>query len=75
MVARTSKRRIRRIPKAKRRDVTRGEYDALIDILNERGLIIADIQRTLALQFQRMAQIQAELDQVRAAWGRKRRAS
>ena len=66
-VALPPRRKIRPIPKAKRRDVTRGEYNALVDLLNERGRIIDSIQRNLELQFQRMAQIQAELDEVRAA--------
>jgi len=60
------RRKIQPIPRAKRRDVTRGEYNALVDLLNERGRIIDGILRNLELQFQRMAQIQAELDEVRA---------
>ena len=62
----------RRIPKAKQRGVTRDEYNALVDILNERGEIIANIQKTLDLQFQRIAQLQAEFDQIRTAWTKTR---
>ena len=65
-------RRLTRIPRAKRRDVTRGEYNALVDLLNERGRIIGEIHRTLDLQFRRMAQMQAELDEVRSAWTHRR---
>lgn len=59
---------IRRIPKARRRGVTREEYNALVEILNQRGEILAGIQKTLDLQFQRIAQLQAEFDQIRSAW-------
>jgi hypothetical protein len=60
--------KFRRIPKAKQRGVTRNEYNALVEILNERGEILARMQRTLDLQFQRIAQLQAEFDQIRSAW-------
>lgn len=60
-----ARKRLRRIPKAKRKDVTRGEYNALVDMLNERGRIIDDVQRALQIQFRRIAQIQAELDELR----------
>ena len=60
--------KIRRIPKAKRQGVTREEYNALVEILNQRGEILAGIQKTLDLQFQRIAQLQAEFDQIRSAW-------
>lgn len=65
----SKRRRIARIPRAKRRDVTRGEYNALVDLLNERGEIISEIQRTLEVQFRRIAQIQAELDAIWARFG------
>ncbi len=59
---------IRRIPKSKWRDITRKEYNALVEILNERGEILSDILKALDVQFQRIAQLQAELDVVRSAW-------
>ena len=65
-MARRNLRKLRRIPKAKRRDVTRGEYNALVDLLNERGRIIEDIHKTLNVQFQRIAQMQAELDSLKS---------
>ena len=62
--------RVRRIPKAKSRAVTRAEYNALVDSLNARGILINDIQRALQIQFERIAQIQVELDEVRTAWAK-----
>ena len=59
--------KIRRIPKTRRTSVTRDEYNDLVETLNERGEAIANIQKTLAVQFQRMAQMQAEIDELRAA--------
>ena len=62
--------RVRRIPKGHRVDVTRGEFDRIIDLLNERGEILNNIIRNQDIQFQRIAQIQAELDQIRRAWAK-----
>jgi hypothetical protein len=80
LTPRKRRRRLTPIPKAKRRDVTRGEYNGLIETLNERGRIIDEIHHSLQtinknldLQFRRMAQMQAELDGIRAAWTRSRR--
>jgi hypothetical protein len=70
-VSRHNSKTFRRIPKTKRRDVTRGEYNAIVEILNERGDIIAGIHKTLDLQFERIAQLQAELDLIRSAWAKK----
>lgn len=50
-------------------DVTRAEFDRVIDLLNQRGVIINDIRRqveqdgrNIEVQFTRIAQIQADLD-------------
>ena len=51
-----------------RKDVTRQEYNQLIDIINRRGGIIDVMQRELETQFKRIAQIQSELDEVRRGW-------
>lgn len=59
---------VRRIPKTKRSAVTRAEFNALVAVINDRGAAIATIEKTLDIQFQRIAQLQAELDQVRSAW-------
>jgi len=61
------------LPKARRTYVTRLEYNSVIDLLNERGRIIDGIHRTLEIQFQRMAQMQAELDEVRSRWTKMKR--
>jgi septal ring factor EnvC (AmiA/AmiB activator) len=68
-------RKVRHIPKAKRRDVTRAEYNALVDLLNERGQIIAKLRQDLDTQFKRIAQIQVQLDEVRRVWVNTRTAS
>jgi hypothetical protein len=68
----------RRIAKARqvagsrltRRDVTRAEYNHIIEVLNQRSDIINDLRRELEVQFKRMAQMQSELDEVRRAWTR-----
>jgi hypothetical protein len=56
-----------------RRDVTRREFNQVIDLLHERGEIIAGLMKELQIQFKRMAQIQSELDEVRQAWQRSKR--
>jgi hypothetical protein len=73
----------RRIPKPRhiahsslnRTDVTRGEYNRIVDILNERNAIlialreaVSSLQVTDDIQFKRIAQIQAELDELKRAW-------
>jgi hypothetical protein len=66
------RKRLKRIPKLQRTDVTRGEFNALVDRLNERSQIIDDahmaILKNLEIQFKRIAEIQAELDKIRSAW-------
>ena len=65
----------RPIPKARRikrsssrlnrRDVTRAEYNNIIEVLNQRGEIINTLRHELEVQFKRIAQMQSELDDVR----------
>jgi len=72
----------RRIPRAHaiprsrltRVDVTRGEFNRIIDVLNERNVIlnrlreaVDELLRITDVQFKRMAQMQAELDDLRRA--------
>ena len=64
---------LRRSPQ-RRFDVTRAEYNHIIDVLNERGDIINDLRRELEVQFKRIAQMQSELDEVRRAWVKAQRA-
>jgi hypothetical protein len=77
----------RRIPKARsvrrsaanRTDVTRAEYNRIIDILNERNIILnglreglQQVAQTGEIQFKRIAQIQADLDDIKRAWERRK---
>ena len=66
----------RRIPRppGKRIDVTRGEYNVIIDILNERNIIrnrlreaVERLEQAGAVQFTRIAQIQADVDRLKRA--------
>jgi len=64
--------RIPRIPKSRRFDVTRAEYNRVIDLLNERGGILNDyrarleqIRRDLDIQFKRIAELQVEIDRLK----------
>ena len=72
----------RHIPKARhvrrptlsRKDVTRGEHNRLIDIFNERNTILNGLregqerlEHASEVQFKRIAQIQADLDEIKRA--------
>jgi hypothetical protein len=66
--------KIPRLPKARNVDVTRDEFNRVIEILNRRseiieehGAVIASVQRDLETQFKRIAQLQQELDAVKKA--------
>lgn len=74
-----------RIPKAhrlsgsplSRKDVTRGEYNRIIDTLNERAIMLNEfrsainaLQQASEVQFKRIAQIQAQVDRLNRAWSR-----
>jgi len=74
-----------RIPKARRlsgsplsrKDVTRGEYNRIIDTLNERAIMLNEfrsainaLQQASEVQFKRIAQIQAQVDRINRAWSR-----
>jgi hypothetical protein len=63
-----------------RHDVTRGEYNRIIDILNERNAILNGlreglrrVEQTGEIQFKRIADIQADLDEIKRAWERTKR--
>ncbi len=55
-----------RTPRHKRVDVTRGEFNGLIELLNARAKFMDDMRRDLDIQFKRIAHIQAELDELKA---------
>ena len=66
----------RRVPRPalSRKDVTRGEFNRIIDILNERNVILnalregqQQLEHDRDVQFHRIAQLQAELDEIRRA--------
>jgi len=70
-----ARRLTRRKPRSTR--VSPGEYDRIIAILDERGEILNALRQGLAqlkqvsdVQFRRIAQIQADLDEVKLAWDR-----
>jgi hypothetical protein len=56
--------KVTRVPKSRRVDVTRAEFDRVLDLLNERGKVLNDLRENHEMQFKRIAQIQAELDRV-----------
>ena len=72
----------RHIPKAprlraslRRKDVTRAEYNHIINVLNDRkkvldafGDAIIDLRHVLDVQFTRIAQMQADVDGIKSAW-------
>jgi len=67
--------RLRRVPKSRRIDVTRAEFDRVIDLLNERGRMVNEMAeqldrntRSIQVQFARFAQIQAELDRIKRSF-------
>jgi hypothetical protein len=57
-------------PRQRRRPSIETEVRQIRNILERRLEIIDDLQRTCSIQFQRIAQIQAELDQLKRAWAR-----
>ena len=64
------RRRVPRIPKGRRVDVRREEFNQLIDLLNERGKVLNLLIQEQHIQLQRIAQLQAELDRLKAALAR-----
>ena len=54
----TERRRLPRIPKARRFDVSRDEFNRVIDLLNQRAEIVDEMRRDLDIQFKRIAQLQ-----------------
>jgi hypothetical protein len=63
---------IPRIPKSRRIDVSQGEFDHVIDLLNERRKALLEdredlshVRRDLDIQFKRIAQLQLELDELK----------
>jgi hypothetical protein len=63
-------RRIPRIRKGRRVDVRRDEFNELVDLLNERGKLLNVLIEEQKIQFERIAQIQAQLDLLKREWAR-----
>jgi hypothetical protein len=59
-----------RLRRGSRRDVTRDEFDRLVAFQHEQAAFMDDLKRELEVQFERIAQIQAELDLLKRAWAR-----
>jgi hypothetical protein len=57
-------RKAQRIPKGRRVDITREEFDGVIDLLNQRGEMLNNLVANQHIQLTRIAQIQAELDRL-----------
>jgi hypothetical protein len=65
---RRPRRKVRRIGKNRRQvSISRAEFNQLIDTLNGRGRLLNQLVQDQAIQFQRIAQIQAELDLIKTA--------
>ena len=64
--SRSAPRKLKRIPKGHRTDVRRDEFNRLIDLLNQRGEVVDEILRNQQIQYQRIAQMQAELDRLKS---------
>jgi hypothetical protein len=67
---RPDRRQIARIPKGRRVAVGRQEYNHLVDMLNERGDALNRILADQRIQFERIAQIQAEIDRIKQVLAR-----
>jgi hypothetical protein len=66
--------RIPRIPKLRRADVSRDEFNKVIDLLNERANLLKEheawierLRRDLEIQLKRIAELQFDLDQLKKA--------
>ncbi len=60
--ARRHARKVKAIVKGRRVGISRVEFNGLIDLLNERGETLNNLVRNQDIQFQRIAQLQAEVD-------------
>ncbi len=69
--------RARHVPRgpSRRIDVTRAEYNGIIDVLNERNIILNGLREAITrleqssdVQFKRIAQLQADFDVIKRAW-------
>ena len=47
---------------------SRAEFDRAMDRIDRLSKQLSDVQRELSIQFDRIAQLQADIDLIRAAW-------
>ncbi len=59
------RRPIRRIPTLQRIDVKRHEFNRVVEHVNQLTELLEVLQRSQEVQFKRIAQLQAEVDQLR----------
>jgi len=62
------RRKVKRLPKSRHMSVSRTEMNRLVDRLNERGDVLNRVLQTQRIQFQRIAEIQADLDLMKARY-------
>jgi len=62
------RRKVKRLPKSRHVSVSRTEMNRLVDRLNERGDVLNRVLQTQRIQFQRIAEIQADLDLMKARY-------
>jgi len=75
MPKKTKRRRVapaKPIPVGRRTHVTRTEFNRAIALLNERAESFNDLRHNQDMQFQRLAQLQAEVDLLRRAFEKSR---
>ena len=70
MTAKKARRPVRRIPKGRRASVHRDEFNNLVELLNDRAELLNHVVRDQEIQFQRIAQMQVEIDGMKRSLGR-----
>jgi hypothetical protein len=67
-MSKATRRTVRRLPKGRDASISRAEMNRLVDLLNERGEMLNRVLRDQEIQFERIAQIQADLDVMKARY-------
>lgn len=67
-MSKAPRRKVRRLPKGRHASISRTEMNRLVDMLNERGEMLNRVLRDQEIQFERIAQIQADLDVMKARY-------
>jgi len=68
LMPKADRRKVKRLPKSRHVSVSRTEMNRLVDRLNERGDVLNRVLQTQRIQFQRIAEIQADLDLMKARY-------